>query len=146
MITLHATATSSGRVVNWRKFKQGELVTCSRWNTLLTTVLTDVITDVVDSAKAIDPACTVTPLFPNGFTTAAFDIAIKGKGFQVNCGRRLVRGLFPFNPIAAEFGSNFDVLVSFTADKPEIEKKIADQIRQKYVCRIEMDSKQSTPL
>ena len=143
MITLRAKATGSGRTVNWPRFKKGELVPCSRWNWVLTTVLTDVVTDVMDCAKGMDPTCTVTTLFPNGFTTACFDIAIKGKGFQVNCGRRLVRGLFPLNPIAAEFGSNYDVLVTVTADTPEVEKTIASEVRRKYVCTIDIDSEQS---
>jgi len=143
MITLRAKATGSGRIVNWRRFKKGELVDCNRWNCLLTTVLTDVVTDVIGWAKTTDPTCTVTPLFPNGFTTASFDIAIKGTGFQVNCGRRLVRGWFPLNPIAAEFGSNYDVYVTVTADTPEVENRIAEEVRRKYACEIEMDSEQS---
>lgn len=137
MITLRATATGSGRIVRWRKFKRGELVPGSRWSCLFTTALTDVVTDVIDCAEGMDPTCTITPLFPNGFTTANFDIAIKGKGFHVNCGKRLVRGLFPFNPIAAEFGSNYDVLVTVTADTPEVEKRIVDEVRRKYLCRTE---------
>lgn len=61
--------------------------------------------------------------------------------WPINCGRRLVRGWFPFNPIAAEFGSNFDVLVTFNADTPEIEEQLADGIRQSYHCRIEIDTR-----
>ena len=143
MKTLRAKATGAGRIINWTRFKKGELVEGSRWKCLLTTVLTDVVTDVIDWAKTTDPTCTIPPLFPNGFTTASFDIAIKGNGFQVNCGRRLVRGLFPLNPIAAEFGSNYDVMVSVTADTLEVEKEIVEHIRQKYACEIEMDSEQS---
>lgn len=143
MVTLRARATGSGLVVNWPRFKKGELVNCSRWYFLLTTLLTDVVTDVINWAKETDPACTVTPLFPNGFTTASFDIAVNGKGFQVNCGRRLVRGLFPLNPLAAEFGSNYDVLVTVTADRPEVEKTITEVVSRKYACEIEMDSERS---
>ncbi len=142
MITLRARATRSGRIVNWPRFKKGELVACSRWNCLLTAVLTDVVTDLIDEAKRLDPSCTIIPLFPNGFTTASFDIAIKGEGFQVNCGRRLVRGLFPLNPIAAEFGANYDVLVAINGDTTELEEKIAGRIRQKYRCEIEIGSEQ----
>ena len=110
MVTLRAKATGSGWIVNWPRFKKGELVRCSRWKCLLTTVLTDVVSDVIECARGLDPKFAITPLFPNGFTTASFDVAIKGNGFHVNCGRRLVRGMFPFNPFAAEFGSNYDVL------------------------------------
>ena len=142
MIILKATATGSGQVVNWSKFKKGVLVPCSRWNCLLTTVLTDVVTDVIDCAKKMDPTCKIIPLFPNGFTTASFDIAIRGKTFQINCGRRLSRGLFPMNPIAAEFGSNYNVLVTITADTSKLEVKIAKMVRSKYACEIQMDSEQ----
>ena len=79
MITLRAKATGSGRVVDWSRFKKGELVTCSRWNCLLTTVLTDVVTDVIDLAKKIDSACAIIPLFPSGFTTASFDVSLQGR-------------------------------------------------------------------
>lgn len=88
MITLRARATGPGKIVKWRNFKKGELVPCSRWTCLLTTVLTDVVTDLLDEAGRLDPGYTVRPLLPNGFTTANFDIAIQGEGFQVNCSRR----------------------------------------------------------
>jgi len=143
MVTLRAKATGAGRVVKWSRFKKGELVDCPRWNFLLTTVLTDVVTDVIDWAKTTDPTCSVAPLFPNGFTTASFDLLIKGKGFQAICGRRLVRGLFPLNPIAPEFGSNYDVMVTVSADAPEVEQSIIERLRRKYACEIEIDSEQS---
>jgi hypothetical protein len=142
MITLRVRATGSGRIVNWPKFKKGKMVACSRWSCLLTTVLTDVVTDLLDEANRMDPNSIVTPLFPNGFTTASFDIAIKGKDFQVNCGRRLVRGLFPLNPIAAEFGSNYDVLVTIAGDTGMLEQRIAEGLREKYRCQSEMSIEQ----
>ncbi len=142
MITLRARANGSGRLVDWARFKKGELVTCNRWNFLITTVLTDVVTDVIDLAKEMDPACAIISLIPNGFTTASFDISLKGRGFQVNCGRRLVRGWFPLNPIAAEFGRNYDVLLTITADTRETEKRIAEQVQRKYACEIDIDSEQ----
>ena len=49
---------------------------------------------------------------PQGWTSAPLDVAVNGSGFSVACSRRLVRGWFPLNPFAAEFGSNFDVVVS----------------------------------
>jgi hypothetical protein len=140
MVKIRAMATGSGLIINWLRFKKGELVPCSRWSCLLTTVLTDVVTDLIDCAIGIDPTCTVTPLFPNGFTTTTFVIAIKGKGFLLICARRLVRGLFPLNPIAAEFGRNYDVLITVTADTPEVAKRIIEEVRRKYVCSIEMDT------
>ena len=134
MITLRAKANGSGRVVKWTKFKKGVLVDQSRFSFGMTTVLTDVITDLIKKCQVLDPNLTVEPLFPNGFTNASFDICIRGKGFQVNCGRRLVRGLFPFNPFAAEFGSNFDVLVTVQADIEQTEKHILDAVLSVYQC------------
>lgn len=143
MITLRARATDPGLVVSWPRFKSGELAPRSRWKCLMTTLLTDVVTDVIEFARELDAKCIVTPLFPNGFTTASFDVAIRGTGFQINCGRRLVRGLFPLNPIAAEFGGNYDVLLTVTADTPEVERRLADLVRQRYACEVAIDSRQS---
>jgi len=47
-------------------------------------------------------------------------------GFEVHCGRRLARGFFPLNPIAAEFGSNYDVPVTISATNQKIEEAIAE--------------------
>ena len=142
MITLLAKAEGTGRVVNWSRFKRGEWVDQSRISLTPTTVIPDVIVDVMEQCESIDPSCSIEPLFPNGFSTVQFDISILGKGFQVNCGRRLARGLFPMNPIAAEFGANYDVLVTIGADDNEIEKTLASVISQKYECKTVLNSEQ----
>ena len=134
MITLRVKAEGTGRVVNWSRFKKGEWVDQSRLSLSLTTVIPDVIADTMETCKSIDAECSTRPLFPNGFTTAQFDIAIQGKGFQVNCGRRLARGLFPLNPIAAEFGSNYDVLLTISTDDNELENELASAVTGKYTC------------
>jgi hypothetical protein len=135
MITLLAEAKTTGRVVNWSKFKQGEWVDQSGIGLTLTTVIPDVIVDVMEKCESLDPSCAVETLFPNGFTTAQFDISIRGNRFEVNCGRRLARGLFPLNPIAAEFGSNFDVLVTVSASDKKVEEAIAEAVSGKYQCK-----------
>ncbi len=142
MITLLAKAEGTGRVVNWSKFKQGEWVDQSRISLSPTTVIPDVIVDVMEQCEAIDASCFIDPLFPDGFTTAQFDLAIQGAGFQVNCGRRLARGFFPLNPIAAEFGSNYDILVTVSADDRQIEENIANVVTSKYECKKVMNSEQ----
>ncbi len=134
MITLVAKANGTGRVVSWSRFKQGEWVDQSRISLTPTTIIPDVIVDVMKKCESFDPSCSVELLFPNGFTTAQFDIAIKGEGFQVNCGRRLARGHFPLNPFAAEFGSNYDVLVAVSAADPKVEEAIAEAVSGKYPC------------
>jgi hypothetical protein len=135
MITLLARAKGTGRVVNWSQFKQGKLVDQSRISLTHTTVIPDVIVDVMEKCEAIDPSCKVEILFPNGYTTAHFDIAIKGEGFIVNCARRLSRGLFPFNPIAPEFGSNYDVLITIFAGEQKVEEDLFQVISSKYHCK-----------
>ena len=145
MITLLAEAKSTGRVVNWSKLKKGKLVDQSRFSLFgFGTIIPDVIVDVMNYCHSIDQDYVVNILFPNGFTTAQFDIAIQGKGFQVNCGRRLERGLFPLNPIAAEFGSNYDVLVTASADDLEFESSIKNIISRKYECKKIVNSEQTS--
>lgn len=142
MITLLAKAEGTGRVVNWSRFKEGEWVDQSRMSLSPTTIIPDVIVDVMEHCEAIDSSCSVEPLFPNGFTTAQFDIAIKGKGFQVNCGRRLARGLFPLIPIAAEFGSNYDVLMTVSAETCQTEEELANAVTSRYECKKVLSSEQ----
>lgn len=143
MITLLAKAEGTGRVVNWSRFKKGEWIDQSRISLSPTVVIPDVIVDVLEECEATDSACSIEPLFPNGFTTAQFDISIHGKDFQVNCGRRLARGLFPLNPIAAEFGSNYDVLVTVSASDRALEEKLARVVSDKYECKKVTGSEQS---
>lgn len=66
--------------------------------------------------------------------TAALDLALLGTGFEILCSRRLVRGLFPLNPFAAEFGSNYDVVVTVTASSDEIQSKVMGLLQSKYPC------------
>ena len=113
MKTIHAHATGSGRIVGWKEMKEGQLVDTSRLaRFFLTTVLTDVITDLCALAESLDETYRFVTVVPNGPTTASLDVSLLGQGFEISCSRRLVRGLFPFNPFAAEFGSNYDVVVS----------------------------------
>lgn len=137
MITMKVQAKGTGRVVNWSRFKQGELVDQSRWSLSLDTVIPDVVADVITVCQGLTEELEIKTLIPNGFTSASFDIAIRGNGFGVNCARRLVRGGFPFNPLAAEFGANYDVLVTVSAEDPAIEEQIASSVREKYMCQIE---------
>ena len=135
MITIRAKAQGTGRLVSWSRFKRGELVDQSRLSLSPTTVIPDVITDVIATCQSLAAEIEIKPLFPNGFTTASFDIAIEGVGLRVNCGRRLVRGWFPLNPLAAEFGANYDVLLTIAAEDPAVEEQVAGSIRGKYMCQ-----------
>jgi hypothetical protein len=136
MTTFHVRATSTGRVVSYSQLKRGVLRDASRLGSLFfTTTLPDVITDILDLCQSFDKDYRIVTVIPNSATSAALDLAITGKGFNVLCSRRLVRGLFPLNPFAAEFGSNYDVIVTINAEKQEIRDKIVQSLQSKYSCK-----------
>ena len=137
MATLRVQATGSGRIVGWSELKQGRLVDASRLARLFfTTTLTDVITDLCALAESLDKGYRIVMVVPNGLTTAALDLALLGTGFEIMCSRRLVRGLFPLNPFAAEFGSNYDVVVTLNAASDELQAKIVGLLQSKYPCTV----------
>ena len=137
MATIRAKATGDGRIVGWSELKQGRLVDASRLARLFfTTTLTNVITDLCTLSKSLDSGCRIVTVTPNGPTTAALDLALIGTGFEIMCSRRLVRGLFPLNPFAAEFGSNYDVVVTVTSPSAEVESKVLGLVQSKYPCTI----------
>lgn len=132
-VTLHVQATGNGRIVGWAEMKEGRLVDAS-WFGRITTTLTNVITDVCELAEALDPDYRIVMLIPNGLTGTSLDMKLVGQGFEVICARRLVRGWFPFNPIAAEFGSNYDVIVTIAGDSVRAKSAFEEMLRTKYPC------------
>ena len=137
MATIRVQATGDGRIVGWSELKQGRLVDTSRLARLfLTTTLTDVITDLCLLAESLDKGYRIVTVVPNGATTTALDLALLGTGFEIMCSRRLVRGLFPLNPFAAEFGSNYDVLVTVNASSDEVRSKVIGLLQSKYPCTV----------
>jgi hypothetical protein len=131
-----AQATGTGRVVRWSALKEGRLEDATRLGTLFfTTTLPDVITCLLAAAEAADPKYRLVTVIPNGPTRASLDLAILGSGFEVLCSRRLVRGLFPVNPFAAEFGANYDVVVSINAPV-ELEAQWINELQANYPCRV----------
>ena len=135
MSILRVKANGTGRVVSWNALKRDELRDASPIERMicLTTVLPDVINDVLETTKDCDPHRRVTCVVANGPTSAALDLAIIGGEFEVNCARRLVRGMFPLNPFAAEFGRNYDVVVTINA-KPALEASLTMRLRSRYQC------------
>lgn len=135
MGTIRVEATGNGRIISWSELKQGRLVDTSRLARLfLTTTLTDVITDLCTLAGSLDRAYRIVTVIPNSPTTSALDLVLLGTGFEIMCSRRLVRGLFPLNPFAAEFGSNYDVVVTVTASSAEVQSKVLGLLQSKYPC------------
>ena len=131
MEALRVRAGGSGRVVNWSAFKRGELID-GRSSAAITVVLTDAVSDLISECRRLDPECHLVVLSPNGFFKSSFDLRLEGRDFSVVCGRRLVRGMFPLNPLAAEFGRNFDVVVTVTSDSPDVERRLAEVLTRKY--------------
>ena len=113
--SMRVRATGDGRIVGWAELKKGCLVDTTRLSRLfLTTTLTDVIADLCAWSQEFDPDYRIEMLIPNGPTTASLDIKLVATDFEIICARRLVRGWFPLNPIAPEFGSNYDVVGTVT--------------------------------
>ena|SRR3972149_1176138 len=136
MAILRVKATGNGRKVSWAQLKQGKLVDVHGFHLALTTVLTDVVADVIGFCESLDNESRVVMIIPNGFTSAGFNLAIIGRSFELTCARRLVRGWFPLNPLAADFGSNYDVVVTFRAPSEEAASKIVGMLTSKYQCSV----------
>lgn len=133
MKTIRVRATGNGRIVGWSELKNDQLVDRSRFSTM-TTVLTDVVTDLCELSHLLDSNYRIETIIPNGPTSASLDLKIVGRGFDIVCARRLVRGWFPFNPVAAEFGSNYDVVVTVSAESADVESRLIQLLTSKYVC------------
>lgn len=118
MKTIRVRAKGTGRIVGWRPLTLGRIEVPTGWQRLirLTTTLPDALVDVMDAALRQDPSMKLTCIVPNGPTTAQLDISLSGHGYHIVCSRRLVRGWFPLNPFAAEFGSNYDLVISADGD------------------------------
>ena len=138
MVSMRVQALGTGRIVNWRALKRGALVETScfaRWWSI-TTTLPDVITDLCTLAESYDSAYRVVTVVPNGPTCVSLDLALLSGEFEIMCSRRLIRGLFPWNPLAAEFGSNYDVVVTVTAPSAELQSSIVTFLKSKYPCTL----------
>jgi len=133
MKTIRVRATGNGRIVGWSELKNDQLVDRSRFSSM-TTVLTDVVTDLCEMSHLLDSNYRIETIIPNGPTSASLDLKIVGRGFDIVCARRLVRGWFPFNPVAAEFGSNYDVVVTVSAESADVESRLVQLLTSKYVC------------
>jgi len=137
MTTLHVRATKTGRVVSYSRLKRGVLCDASRWTHLFfTTTLPDVVTDILGLCESFDKHVRVATVIPNSATSAALDLAIQGTGFNVVCARRLVRGFFPLNPFAPEFGGNYDVMVTIDSENQPIRDKLVEMLQSKYLCKV----------
>jgi hypothetical protein len=128
-----AQASGTGKYVDWSKFKQyGEIEERNPVkSSFMTTTIPDILNDLLSflAEKHID--FQVKTIFPNGFTTTSLDLLIECDDIHILCGRRLVRGFFPFNPFAAEFGKNYDLMFSLSGSEALVEG-ICEQVITKY--------------
>ena len=134
MKIIRTQATGTGQVVSYFKFIDNKLVKASIFERLtdFVTTIPNVITDVVDFCKKIDPQHTFRVIIPNRPNSMSFDIVLAGQNFQILCSRRLMRGWFPLNPFAANFGSNYDVIFSIMADEA-FESNLLKMLKNKYM-------------
>jgi hypothetical protein len=132
MPILRVTATGNGRKVKWRELCSSTLVDSSLFAPNFTTVLTDVVADVIDQCRSLDAKVKIVMISPNSFNTTNFTLALAGKGYVITCSRRLVRGWLPLNPIAAEFGFNYDVYVTLEGAAKEVPEGILSFLTSKY--------------
>jgi len=118
MMVVRLQATGTARVVDWRQMKKNVLVNARGLARIfrITTTVPDALQDVIDCLAEFDSRLQFRVIAPNSWTTASLDILLSGERIHVVVARRLVRGLFPINPIAPEFGSNYDLVVSIDSE------------------------------
>gem|GEM_PF-1919007 len=134
MKVIRAQATGAGQVVSWTGFLKSKLIAPLGWERYisLTTIIPDVLSDVMNYCNDVDPQYTFRVLVPNGPTSASFDVVLTGNNFKITCSKRLMRGWFPINLFAAEFGSNYDVIFSIMAEE-SIESHLAGLLKANYI-------------
>ena len=132
MVVLKVRARGDGRIVNWSGLKQGRLVDVSRL-TGMTMTLTDVVSDLCSFAESLDREYRVETLVPNGPGVTSYDLVLIGIGFSIVCSLRVVRGWYPLNPFAAEWGVNYDVIVTAHAESSETETHVVAMLTSKYM-------------
>ncbi|MCF6312067.1 MAG: hypothetical protein L3J39_06420 [Verrucomicrobiales bacterium] len=141
---LHSRATKTGLIVDHRKFLEGEVVPASRiLKGFMTTTLPNVMTDIQEYCfqKRLDTEIEIG--VPNSFVTANLVVAYRSQSFRVICGRSVVRSLW--NPFAAEFGKNYDVMTFIESDMKKFHDELRSLLTTKYECRIlELDTQEET--
>ena len=95
--------------------------------------LTDVVSDLCSFAESLDREYRVETLIPNGPGVTSYDLALIGTGFSIVCSLRVVRGWYPLNPLAAEWGVNYDVIVTAHAESSETEAHVVAMLTSKYM-------------
>lgn len=134
MKTIRIRANGTGRIVAWKPLIEGRLVTPPFLERFvrMTTTLPDVIVDVIEATRLHDPDTRLVCIVPNGPTTTQLDLSLTGRDFQIVCSRRLVRGWFPLNPFAPEFGANYDVVLTAHGDS-EFVSELIQGLQSRYV-------------
>lgn len=133
MTTLRVRATGNGRIVDSAQLKRARLVDADlMWRLFLpTTTLTNVVADLYVAAEALDRDARIVILVPNSLRNPSLNLMLVGAGFEIVCAQRLVRGWLP---LAAEFGSNYDVVVTIGGESAEARAAVEKVLRSKYVC------------
>jgi hypothetical protein len=130
---LEVLPSSRGDVVSWWAFRRGKFEPPGFLGRSigLTTALTDAVVTMWDVCQELDPSCERTVIVPNGFTSSYFRIEFQAERFTVTVERKLVRGAFPVNPLAAEIGKNYEIVFHLCAEEEPILQQICDLFRAK---------------
>lgn len=131
--TVLVKATGTGAIVGTQKLMEEEVVNASRIEKkFMTTTLPNVITDLITIAKERDPDTCIELTIPSTFVSADLSIILKGGDFTINCERKLAR--FFWFPFMAEFGSNYNILVSTNSTSQEFQTIIRSHLEGSYKC------------
>lgn len=124
-------ATSTGRVVDYYDFLEGNLTDASRLKKFfMTTTLPDVFTDIHEFCQNIDPSLQILIDSPNSFVTTKLTASLAGNSFLIHCGRKWIRSRwFPFG---AEFGRNYDLLVYAESSDSDFLFELKRQLQSRY--------------
>jgi len=124
--------SSRGEVVGWWAFRKGRFKSPDWFGRCfgVTTALTDAVTTMWKLCQEIDPKSQRFVIVPNGFTSSYFRIEFRSQQFLVEAERRLARGAFPLNPLAAEFGGNYEVIFHLVSEDDAVLQQLGDLFRE----------------
>ncbi len=133
MFSLVAQVAAAGRPVALADFKRGDL---REGAGPTTTMLTDVVGSAIEHCARYDNITRTVVLRSSGYFSARFDLVFESAASRVCCGRRLVRGGFPFNPLAAEDPRNYDVVVTAASTLAGFEQSLMEMLHVRHYARM----------
>lgn len=131
MAALRIRARGTGSIACVRSLREGVLVRTSRARTALTYVVPDAMEEVLRICEALPEPIEIRPIRTGTMTSTDMDLEIANPSIHLVIGRRRARGFLIF--FAAEFGSNYDILLTIFRGDPEVVSRIEEAVRG-YTC------------